>query len=109
LSRELPQGIAPQIADTFWRVAFCHSPRQLLATSFGTAANGHGGTLITPAAQTANQLVPLDHAPHGMMSPAASRLGQQAAHQGRGAADGCELRLAASASQATTLSGVRSC
>jgi hypothetical protein len=30
-----------------------------MATSFVTAADGHGGTLITEAAQTANQLVPL--------------------------------------------------
>jgi hypothetical protein len=29
-----------------------------MATSFVTAADGHGGTLITEAAQTANQLVP---------------------------------------------------
>ena len=30
-----------------------------MATSFVTAADGHGGTLIPEAAQTANQLVPL--------------------------------------------------
>jgi hypothetical protein len=30
-----------------------------MATSFVAAADGHGGTLITEAAQTANQLVPL--------------------------------------------------
>ena len=30
-----------------------------MATSFVTAADCHGGTLITEAAQTANQLVPL--------------------------------------------------
>jgi hypothetical protein len=30
-----------------------------MATSFVSAADGHGGTLITEAAQTANQLVPL--------------------------------------------------
>ena len=30
-----------------------------MATSFVTAADGHGGTLVTEAAQTANQLVPL--------------------------------------------------
>jgi hypothetical protein len=30
-----------------------------MATSFVTAADGHGGTLITEAAQTANQLVSL--------------------------------------------------
>jgi hypothetical protein len=30
-----------------------------MAMSFVTAADGHGGTLITEAAQTANQLVPL--------------------------------------------------
>jgi hypothetical protein len=30
-----------------------------MAGSFVTAANGHGGTLIAEAAQTANQLVPL--------------------------------------------------
>ena len=30
-----------------------------MATSFVTAADGHGGTLITEAAQMANQLVPL--------------------------------------------------
>ena len=30
-----------------------------MAASFVTAADGHGGTLITEAAQAANQLVPL--------------------------------------------------
>jgi hypothetical protein len=30
-----------------------------MATSFVTAANGHGGTLFTEATQTANQLMPL--------------------------------------------------
>jgi hypothetical protein len=30
-----------------------------MATSFVTAADGHGGTLIAEAAQTANQLMPL--------------------------------------------------
>jgi hypothetical protein len=30
-----------------------------MATSFVTAADGHGGTLITEAGQTANQLAPL--------------------------------------------------
>jgi hypothetical protein len=30
-----------------------------MATSFVTAADGHGGTLVTEGAQTANQLVPL--------------------------------------------------
>jgi hypothetical protein len=30
-----------------------------MATSFVTAADGHGGTLITEGPQTANQLVPL--------------------------------------------------
>lgn len=30
-----------------------------MATSFVTAADGHGGTLITEVSQTANQLVPL--------------------------------------------------
>jgi hypothetical protein len=33
--------------------------RRPRSTSFITAADGHGGTLITEAAQTANQLVPL--------------------------------------------------
>jgi hypothetical protein len=30
-----------------------------MAASFVAAADGHGGTLVTEAAQTANQLVPL--------------------------------------------------
>jgi hypothetical protein len=30
-----------------------------MATSFVAAADGHGGTIITEATQTANQLVPL--------------------------------------------------
>ena len=30
-----------------------------MAASFVTVADGHGGTLVTEAAQTANQLVPL--------------------------------------------------
>jgi hypothetical protein len=35
------------------------------ATSFVTAADGHGGTLVTEAAQTTNQLVPLTTPPTG--------------------------------------------
>jgi hypothetical protein len=34
-------------------------PGNYMATSFVTAADGHDGTLITEATQTANQLVPL--------------------------------------------------
>jgi hypothetical protein len=37
-----------------------------MATSFVTTADGHGGTLITEAAQTVNQLVYVEHAAHGM-------------------------------------------
>jgi hypothetical protein len=39
-----------------------------IAASFVTAADGHGGTLVTEAAQTANQLLPSPSFSIAMMS-----------------------------------------
>jgi hypothetical protein len=61
-------GYAENKSDTGRTLSATHIAKLALlgnymAMSFVTAADGHGGTLITEGAQTANQLAPLT-APH---------------------------------------------